>query len=58
MGSTVKYIAGIIGVSMLMVIIFVRAGEKGGAPGGVQAGRIIQAGAQGTAEIIRAATGV
>ncbi len=52
-----KYIAGIIGLAVLFVIVFVRAGQYGREPGGVQAGRIIQAGAQGVAEIIRAAGG-
>ena len=39
-----KYIAGIIGLAVLFVIVFVRAGQYGREPGGVQAGRIIQAG--------------
>lgn len=55
--NTVKYIFGFIGVAILFVIVFVRAGQLGGETGGEQAGRIMQAGAQGIATIIRAATG-
>lgn len=55
--SVIKYITGFIGVAILFVIIFVRAGQYGGASGGEQAGNIIQSGAQGVTSIIRAATG-
>lgn len=55
--AILKTIAIFIGVAMLAVIVFVRAGEHGGMTGGEQAGRIMEAGALGTAEIIRAATG-
>jgi len=56
--AAVKYLAGILGVAMLFVIVFVRAGQYGGKPGGEQAGAIIESGAQGLSEIIRAATGL
>ncbi len=52
-----KYIATFIGVAMLLVIIFVRAGERGGMSGGEQAANIMTAGAYGAARIIDAATG-
>lgn len=55
--NTIKYIAGFLGLAILFTIVFVRAGQFGREPGGIQAGRIIQAGAQGVAEIIRAAGG-
>jgi len=55
--GVLKYIAGFIGVAILFTIVFVRAGQHGGATGGEQAGRIMQAGAQGIGTIIRAASG-
>lgn len=55
--GTLKYIASFLGVAILFVIVFVRAGERGGLSGGEQAGRIIQAGTQGLATVITAATG-
>ena len=55
--NVAKYFFGIIGVAMLFVIVFVRAGQYGGATGGEQAGQIMKAGTQGLTDIIRAATG-
>lgn len=56
--SVLKYFIGFVGAAMVLVVIFVRAGERGRMPGGQQAGIIMEEGAQGVAEIIRAATGV
>ena len=56
--NVLKYAFGLIGVAILFVIVFVRAGQYGGKPGGEQAGAIIESGAQGLSEIIRAATGL
>lgn len=55
--NVLKYFLGFIGFSILFIIVFVRAGQYGKEPGGIQAGRIIQSGTQGFAEIIRAAGG-
>jgi len=52
------YFFGFIGVALVLVIIFVRAGQYGREPGGVQAGRIIEAGGMAAERIIAAATGV
>ena len=56
--QVLKYFIGFVGAAMVLVVIFVRAGERGRMPGGQQAGIIMEEGAQGVAEIIRAATGV
>ncbi len=53
--STLGYaiMAGIV-----LTIVFVRAGELGGATGGKQASEIISAGSTGLAKVINAATGL
>ncbi|MBT9131425.1 MAG: hypothetical protein DDT41_01731 [candidate division WS2 bacterium] len=57
MRETIKYIFGFIGIAMVLTIIFVRAGERGGMSGGEQTARIMTAGAMGASEIISAAMG-
>lgn len=52
-----KYIAYIIGIAMVLTIIFVRAGEKGGESGGSQTSKIFTSGASGLSSVIRASTG-
>ena len=52
-----KAFVGFLGVAMLLTIVFVRAGEAGEMSGGEQASRILEAGAGGVTDIIRAATG-
>lgn len=56
-GKSVRYFFMIIGIAMVTLIIFVRAGQRGRMSGGEQAGRIIEAGTTGLTEIINAATG-
>jgi len=55
--DVLKYFVGFVGAAMILVIIFVRAGERGRMTGGQQAGIIMREGASGLTDIIRAATG-
>lgn len=56
-GKTARYFFMIIGITMIALVIFVRAGQRGGKSGGEQAGLIIEAGTTGLTQIINAATG-
>lgn len=57
MGQTIRYIAYILGVALVLTIIFVRAGQKGGMSGGTQSSLIIGSAASGISQIGRTFSG-
>lgn len=57
MGQTVRTFLYIIGASMILTIIFIKAGKESGVSGGQQASKIINETATGISKIITSATG-